>query len=68
MRQEQIADIIYTHVSSMGEVSGIEDAADAILAEMPNMKAVCDQLAKVSMERTKAIARIKELEETLTTK
>jgi hypothetical protein len=32
------------------------------------MKAVCDQLAKVSMERTKAIARIKELEETLTTK
>jgi hypothetical protein len=35
--QEEIADIIYTHVSSMGEVSGIEDAADAILDALPNL-------------------------------
>jgi hypothetical protein len=42
MRQEQIADLIYTHVSSMGEVSGIEDAADAILADLPNTIALLD--------------------------
>jgi hypothetical protein len=30
-----------------------------------NIKALCDQLAKVSMERTKAHERVKELEEAL---
>jgi hypothetical protein len=33
----KIADIIYTHVSSMCEVNGIEDATDAIIAALPSL-------------------------------
>ena len=32
--RDKIAEAIYTHVHSMGEVNGIEDAVDAIIAEL----------------------------------
>jgi hypothetical protein len=32
----KISDLIYTHVSSMCEVNGIEDATDAVIAALPD--------------------------------
>jgi hypothetical protein len=55
--QAKIADIIYTHVSSMVEVNGIEDAADAVVAVLP------DHAARV----TELEARVTELETALLT-
>jgi hypothetical protein len=35
--RDKIAEYIYTHVFSMGEVTGIEEAADAIIEALPSM-------------------------------
>jgi hypothetical protein len=48
--QAKIADLIYTHVSSMCEVNGIEDAADAVLEALPDMIAPFEEALVTARE------------------